>query len=277
MATKISSASASSHYPTSAESIACNADTTRQSRLCCALARSSKSSSAPGALRWQGRSTISGCFTNSRPASKKPFRFTAARSRLSSASWGRTIPSLASIYHNLGGLEHARGRYARGEPFARRSVELRERAFGPDHPDVAADVAAFAALLDGQGKYDEAEPLYRRALSTFERVYGSEHYEIAVNLNNLAAVRQAMGDPQEAEAMYTCALRIKEKLFGKTNTEVAMTANNLAVLYKAEGKVGKAKTLYRRALKIFEKELGPKHPHTITCRENYESLTAENI
>ena len=71
---------------------------------------------------------------------------------------------IATLYHNLGGPEHARGEYARGEPFARRSVEIRERALGPDHIDVAADVAALAGLLDGQGKYEESEPLDERVL-----------------------------------------------------------------------------------------------------------------
>src|SRR5690348_2301059 len=41
-------------------------------------------------------------------------------------------PRMATLYHNLGGLEHARGRHMEGEPFARRSVEIRERALGPE-------------------------------------------------------------------------------------------------------------------------------------------------
>ena len=59
---------------------------------------------------------------------------------------GASDESLATLLHNIGGLEHARGDYARGEPAARRSVELRERALGPNHPTVAADVAALAAI-----------------------------------------------------------------------------------------------------------------------------------
>lgn len=55
---------------------------------------------------------------------------------------------------------------------------------------------------------------------------------------------------------------------------MAMTANNLAVLYKEQGRIQEAKKLYRRAMTIFEKGLGKKHPHTVTCRENYESLMA---
>src|SRR5207249_6098911 len=46
---------------------------------------------------------------------------------------------LAGLYHNIGGLEHARGRFRRGEVFARRSVRERQQALGPDHPEVAAD------------------------------------------------------------------------------------------------------------------------------------------
>jgi tetratricopeptide (TPR) repeat protein len=71
-------------------------------------------------------------------------------------------PDMATLYHNLGGLEHARGRYARVEPWARQAVAIREQALGPEHPAVAADVAALAAILDAQGQEAEAEALYRR-------------------------------------------------------------------------------------------------------------------
>ncbi|MEO6195895.1 MAG: tetratricopeptide repeat protein [Thermoanaerobaculia bacterium] len=43
------------------------------------------------------------------------------------------------LYHR------ARGRATQGEPWARRSVEIRERALGSDHPAVAADKAALGA------------------------------------------------------------------------------------------------------------------------------------
>src|SRR5262245_26239762 len=62
--------------------------------------------------------------------------------------------SIATIYHNLGGLEHEQGRFARGEPFARKSVEIRRGALGPAHPAVAADLAALAGLLDGRRSSD---------------------------------------------------------------------------------------------------------------------------
>ena len=78
-------------------------------------------------------------------------------------------------------------------------MEIREKALGQNHPDVAADITALAAILDGQKKYDEAEKLYQRALGIFQRVYGKNHYEIAISLNNLAAIAYQKGDYTEAE------------------------------------------------------------------------------
>ena len=50
---------------------------------------------------------------------------------------------------------------------------------------------------------------------------------------------------------------------------VATSLNNLAGLYYTQGKYAEAKLLYKRSLAIFEKVLGPKHPNTMTVKENY--------
>jgi tetratricopeptide (TPR) repeat protein len=180
--------------------------------------------------------------------------------------------AIATLLHNIGGLEHARGAFASGEPAARRSVELRERALGPDHPAVAADVATLAALVDAQGRHDEAEAMYVRALTTFERVYGPDHYEIAINLNNLAGVHHAKGRSDDAEALYRRALTIKEKLLGMEHPDVALTLNNLGLLLDAVGRGGEAEPLFERALRIFVARLVPGHPKIVACASNYAAL-----
>src|SRR5262249_33562808 len=129
---------------------------------------------------------------------------------------------LGNIYHNLGGLEHARGRYARGEKWARRAVEL-SRPLGEEHPRYLADVCALGGILDGQRKFDESEPIYRRAIAAYLKQFGPTHYEVAVNLNNLAAVRAARGDAAEARALYRRCLAVKQRLFGDRHPELAVT------------------------------------------------------
>jgi tetratricopeptide (TPR) repeat protein len=180
----------------------------------------------------------------------------------------------AALYHNLGGLEHARGRPRRGIPFARRSVELRTRVFGARDPRTAADVAALAALLAEVGAYRQAELAYARALRIFRRAYGPRHYEVAVNYGNLGALYHATGKWARAERLHREALLIKQEVLGASHPGVAMTLNNLAVLQAQRGQTPEALRLYRRALAIFARSLGPRHPHTRTCQANAAALEA---
>ena len=92
---------------------------------------------------------------------------------------GATPDDVATLYHNLGGIEHARGEHAAGEAFARRGLALRKLAVDGDPHALAADMAALAALLDGQRRDDEAEALYVEALRTFEGESHPDALEIA--------------------------------------------------------------------------------------------------
>jgi tetratricopeptide (TPR) repeat protein len=179
--------------------------------------------------------------------------------------YGDSSDAVATICHNLGGLAHARGQFAEGEPWARKAYLIRRSLHGEDHPMTAADGAALAGVLDGLERYDESEPLYCKALEVFERLHGPEHYEIAVNLNNLAALKAARGDAAGAEADYRRALAIKEKLFDAQHPEIATTSYNLAMLLAEQGCVTEAQELASRAAVIFQQALGVSHPNTIQC------------
>jgi tetratricopeptide (TPR) repeat protein len=179
---------------------------------------------------------------------------------------------VATICHNLGGLEHARDRHERGEPFAREAVKIRRRALGANHPLVAADEVALGAILDGLGKHQAAQRLYRRALRIFRAATSPNADEIAVTLNNLAASKYATGRFDAAERFYQEALDLKEKLFGRMHVDVALTLNNLALLYKRLGQRERAATHYKRALSILQGVLSPRHPKLVICRNNYAKL-----
>ena len=65
-------------------------------------------------------------------------------------------------------------------------MSIREKALGPDHPDVATSLNDLASLYDTQGDYAKAEPLYKRSLSIWEKALGPDHPDVATSLNNLA-------------------------------------------------------------------------------------------
>ena len=61
----------------------------------------------------------------------------------------------------------------------KRSLAIREKTLGPDHPDVASALNNLASLYHKQGRYAEAEPLYKRSLAINEKALGPDHPDVA--------------------------------------------------------------------------------------------------
>jgi len=180
---------------------------------------------------------------------------------------------LADLYHNLGGLEHARRHFRRGERFARKGLQLRRRVASSRSLPVAVDMAALAALLDGQKRFDESERLYRQALRIYRRVYGPSHGETAILLSNLAALCQATGRSKTSMEYYRRALKMKLQKFGSSHPSVALTLNNLGMLYRTLGKTRQAKQCLAAALRILH-YFGPRHFQYKAIKRNYQIVSA---
>jgi tetratricopeptide (TPR) repeat protein len=57
------------------------------------------------------------------------------------------------------------GKFSEAVPLAQQALAIREKALGPDHPDVAKSLNSLALLYAKQGRYADAEPLYKRSLA----------------------------------------------------------------------------------------------------------------
>ncbi len=58
---------------------------------------------------------------------------------------------MAAGLNNLAGLYRDQDRYAEAEPLYQRSMAIREKALGPEHPDVAQSLNNLAGLYEAQG------------------------------------------------------------------------------------------------------------------------------
>jgi CHAT domain-containing protein/Tfp pilus assembly protein PilF len=152
------------------------------------------------------------------------------------------------------------GRYLEAVPLAQRALALREKALGPESPDVAASLNNLANLYSAEGRYADAEPLYMRSLALQEKALGAEHPDVADALNNLANLYSAEGRYADAEPLYKRSLVIVQKNFGADHPDVAQSLRNMAGLYLLQGRYIEAEPLYKRSLAIQEKALGPEHP-----------------
>jgi CHAT domain-containing protein/tetratricopeptide (TPR) repeat protein len=164
------------------------------------------------------------------------------------------------------------GKFSEAIPLAERVLAIREKALGPDHPDVARSLNNLAALYDLQGRYADAEPLYRRSLAIQDKALGPNHPDVARSLNNLALLYDNQGRYADAEPLYRRSLAIYEKALGPDHPDVATSVDNLALLYNHQGRYADAEPLYRRSLAIREKALGPNHPSVATSLNNLAAL-----
>jgi tetratricopeptide (TPR) repeat protein/CHAT domain-containing protein len=153
-----------------------------------------------------------------------------------------------------------------------RSLAIREKALGSEHPGVAQSLNNLASLYQAQGRYAEAEPLYRRSLAIYEKALGPDHPDVAQSFNNLALLYWSQGRYAEAEPLYRRSLAIREKALGAEHPDVAHGLNNLATLYRDQGHYAEAEPLYRRGLAIYEKALGPDHPVVVHTLNNLAEL-----
>jgi hypothetical protein len=76
-----------------------------------------------------------------------------------------TVLSKSNIDHasqliNLGRLRNRQGSHAEGERLFRKALAIRERAFGPDHPQVAVALNSLAMAVGAQARHSEAEALF---------------------------------------------------------------------------------------------------------------------
>jgi CHAT domain-containing protein len=145
------------------------------------------------------------------------------------------------------------GNYSAAEPLLKRSLAIREKALGPEHPDVATSLNNLAELYRGTGNYTAAEPLYQRSLSISEKKLGSEHPDVATSLNNLAFFYIAMGNYTAAEPLYQRSLSILENALGPEHPQVAASLSNSAELNVKHGKDHSALSSMMRAQGIYER------------------------
>ena len=186
---------------------------------------------------------------------------------LGPASLNAQSDALMEAYRD-GQAHYDAGRYEQAIPFWRTVLELGEREFGPDHPNMATLFNNLAGLYRALGSYEEEASFLKRALAVREKALGPDHPDVAASLYNLASLYDALGRYEAAEPLYKRVLAIDEKTLDPNHPDIAADLSNLAALYHALGRDNQAEPLYKRALAIYEKAFGPDHSHVATSLNN---------
>ena len=182
-----------------------------------------------------------------------------------------TTRALATLYHNLGGIDHKREHFPSAEAVARRGVAIRGDR-DEDEADLAADLTALAAIVEAQGRFGEAESLFREALAILERAPERRDLEIAVALAGLGTLHARCKSFDLALVPLARAVTIKRRILNASHPDLALTLNNLAFVRERLGETDVADALYYEAWSICATSLGLQHTRTHACRRNVDRL-----
>src|SRR5690606_35436060 len=106
---------------------------------------------------------------------------------------GESDLQIARVLGNMSRVEFMRGDLTAAAADLERSLELRQRRGGKEHPEVAITMSNLAIVLTELGDLEPAATLLRRALVIEETLHGPRHVKLAPTLDNLAKVLARQG------------------------------------------------------------------------------------
>ena len=115
------------------------------------------------------------------------------------------------LLNNRGAMRATQGRIQEAIEDQQRAIAAKEKALGPDDPDVAISIGNAANYLDELGDTARAADYGARAIKIMEATLGLDHPLAAIVLTNQAEFLNHLGRHEEAEAPARRALAVFER------------------------------------------------------------------
>lgn len=157
------------------------------------------------------------------------------------------------------------GNYQAALPRSQRSLELTEKALGPEHEAVATSLLHLAFVHKKLRAYETTENLLGRALRIVEKTSGPNAPQAGLYLFTMAEARIRRGDPVGARPIYERAFSVIKAAEGGREDQFAASIFTLAEILKEEGVYDDAIALYQRSLGIYERIYSPEHQYVSSC------------
>ncbi|MFY0542225.1 tetratricopeptide repeat protein [Nannocystis pusilla] len=134
-----------------------------------------------------------------------------------------------------------------------------ERAFGPEHPEVAAALRYEGNLYFVLTDFDAALATWRRGLDIILRTRGEDDPLVVVFQGNIAAALARARRSIDAVAAFEAVVRSLERRHGPDHIELCTQLDNLAASYLEAGQLDPARAVIDRSLAIRRRVLGEDH------------------
>jgi tetratricopeptide (TPR) repeat protein len=155
-------------------------------------------------------------------------------------------------FNNRSNVREMQGRLAEAVDDARRAVEAKTRALGPQSFDVALSIGNLANHLAYGGDFVGALENVDRALAILVETVGTDHPWTALRLGNRGQFLFRLGRFEEAEDAAVRALAIVERETDPSGYAVTFPLRTLGLCQLAMGRFDEARTVFERAARIRE-------------------------
>jgi len=154
---------------------------------------------------------------------------------------------LARTLDRLGEILHRAEKYGQAEMAWWRSLQIKLKILGENHPEVANTGNQLAGLHYVMGRFSEAENYSKKCQAIYENCYGAEHPNVAVCMHNLASLYHVQGRYSEAEVQYKNAVNIRTKTLGDSHKDTISVRKSFADMLKTLGREAEAQALSEAA------------------------------
>lgn len=182
---------------------------------------------------------------------------------------GALHSNFAQTLHELGDLKGARDE-------TERAIEIVEKHFEADHPELAISYSNLAAILKDLGDLTGARKQMERAIEIWEKHFEADHPILAISYSNLATILLGLDDPQGARKQMERAIEIDEAHFEVDHPKLAIRYSNLAMILQDLGDLKGARKQTERAIAIDQKHFEADNPKLATRYNNLAHIELED-
>jgi serine/threonine protein kinase/tetratricopeptide (TPR) repeat protein len=132
------------------------------------------------------------------------------------------------------------------------AMALKEKALGPNHPDIGVSEGNLANALQELGRSQEAIFHTDRAIRILESGLGEGHPRVGIQLSNRGEMLNSLGRYREARQSFDRARVIWERELGPEDKNLGYALTGIGISYLGEEDAAHALVPLMRALKIRE-------------------------
>ncbi|WP_376694830.1 tetratricopeptide repeat protein [Wenzhouxiangella sp. EGI_FJ10305] len=177
----------------------------------------------------------------------------------------RLLSVIGKTYHRL-------GMYQEALPLYEQALDVNQRTFGAEHPNVGDALNDLGVLSRDRGDLGGAEELLQSALAIRVESLGEVDEKVAETRDELGRLLQSRGDYEGSRRQFQAALEIRRKLYDEIHPNIALSLNSVSLALRMQGDGDAAEPYLREALEIYRQLYGDEHPWTTTLKANLALL-----